>query len=398
MDKLADKLIESSPKYKQLAEIIKSAICSGRFGVGDKIPSTSELMDEFGVSAHTVRQSIGILENEGFLKRRQGMGTFVISQSAVGEERARKVVGCLVVHLHPALTTTTSSLVHHLESELAAKGYSLMVAVTNGDPAGEEKRLRAMVEEKVCGILWETVSLPSPELIESLRGIGIPFVFMNTPSFEVPGDCVCIDNRAAALRAVETMISFGHKRIAFASLIGGPYQRIVEERLNGYRDALVENGIPFDEQFVVWEEYKTEKLGFEIVENLLRLREKPAAIFATHDLLAIGITAALRERGYSIPQDMALMGFDNVEAGKVLLVPLTTVAPPVGEMARKGVELLLSRVAGEKKGAAERVVLPTDIVVRASCAPVVGATLAVGVSGTKANHEEWLPLLPDPSS
>jgi DNA-binding LacI/PurR family transcriptional regulator len=177
--------------------------------------------------------------------------------------------------------------------------------------------------------------------------------------------CVGFDNFKAAYQAAEYLISLGHKRIG---LIVGPFSRIdrVKLRLEGYRKALEVNGIPYDPSLVVENDY-TLLDGKEAMHRLCSLPERPTAIFAASDVLAMGALSAACERRLKVPQDISIVGFDDIDIAAFCVPPLTTVRVPAYEMGDLAMKILLEKIEGGSAGITQYS-LETNLVIRASSA------------------------------
>jgi DNA-binding LacI/PurR family transcriptional regulator len=198
--------------------------------------------------------------------------------------------------------------------------------------------------------------------IDALLDSGFPVIA--DPGRKHPLACgVGWDNFAAAKMVVSHLISLGHTRIACINF-GQAGFLSVRARCEGYRSALEEGGIPFDESLVRWANFSHES-GYEAALELLSGGEVPTSIFAGNDTVAIGAAAALRERGLRIPEDVALVGIDDIPTARFLNPPLTTVRVPTREFGRVAGEMLIKLVYGERPEPA-RVYLPAKLVVRES--------------------------------
>jgi LacI family transcriptional regulator len=178
-----------------------------------------------------------------------------------------------------------------------------------------------------------------------------------------PHDIVYIDNVAAAKAAVTFLIESGHTRIGMLSGTEGiPPQR---RRLQGYREALADHHLEFDARLVRLGDF-TEKTGYAEMQALLSTPELPSAVFAANDLMAIGAMGAVQDAGLRIPQDVAIMGFDDIPAASLVQPQLTTVRQFQQETGRRAARLLFERLNGEASPAVRAIETPFEIVVRAS--------------------------------
>jgi LacI family transcriptional regulator len=176
-------------------------------------------------------------------------------------------------------------------------------------------------------------------------------------------DMVYVDNQAAARAAVDYLIGRGHTRIGIlAGTKDTPPQR---SRLAGYKRALSDHGLEVYEAFIRCGDY-TEMGGCAEMKTLLAQTELPSAVFAANDLMAIGAMQAVQKVGLCVPQDIAIMGFDDIPAARLMNPPLTTVTQFQEAIGRQAAELLFERINGQASGEARAVEMPFEIVVRES--------------------------------
>jgi len=174
---------------------------------------------------------------------------------------------------------------------------------------------------------------------------------------------VVVDNFHGALAAVQHLIGLGYRRIAFIN--GIPELQASQDRRRGYQVALQEKGIDLRPEWVVEGEF-TDAGGYRAMKRLLATDPPPEAVFAASDAMALGAIRAIREQGLRVPQDVAIVGFDDVPLAAQVDPPLTTVRQPISEMGRMACRLLVQLIQGEPV-LQRKVVLHTQLVVRQSC-------------------------------
>jgi LacI family transcriptional regulator len=179
----------------------------------------------------------------------------------------------------------------------------------------------------------------------------------------VPIDTVAIDGAGAAKAATAYLISKGHRRIAM--LAGEPGSRANMRRTAGYQEALQEAGIGYEAALVRTSDF-TELGGFAATDELLTLSSRPSAIFATNDLLALGALSCLRQNGLHVPDDMAIIGFDDIPYARLVDPPLTTIAQFPERLGARAAQLLLERISGEGPPEGRHETLPFELIVRQS--------------------------------
>jgi LacI family transcriptional regulator len=194
----------------------------------------------------------------------------------------------------------------------------------------------------------------------------MPVVMIDRDVPNVEADAVLSDNRLGGFLATRHLLELGHRRIA---CIAGPRTITPSaERITGYRKALEEAGLSYDEGLIVRGDYHAQS-GMDITHSLLKRDPRPTAIFALNDLMAIGALRAAAEAGCSIPQDLAVVGYDDLEIAHFTNPPLTTIAQPKKEIGAQAVNLLADRIS-QKDRPPSRLVLPPELIVRRSTQPI----------------------------
>ena len=200
--------------------------------------------------------------------------------------------------------------------------------------------------------------------IEKIR-TEFPIVLMERDPGKTNLDSVQIDNKVGAYEAVKHLIERGHQRIAH---ITGPFiSTMAMERKESYEECLKDYGIEVWPQFIVSGNYKLES-GYAGMQALMALREKPTAVFCANDYMAMGALRFLMEHNYKVPQDVALVGYDDIMVSKMVTPSLTTVRQPVWELAGVATRLLLERIKekGQKEHKGQKVIMQSELVIRAS--------------------------------
>ena len=258
-----------------------------------------------------------------------------------------------------------SELAKLAEQRLADAGLATMICNTDGVPRHERRKIEMLLEHRVAGILMLQFTGKSSILAE-LREAGVAVVIAS--QWEEEADCVDIDERAGARLAVAHLLELGHRRVAYLS--SDLVERESEHaRLTGYERALEEAGIDAAEELVVRLRHPASLRSDEslrtAVRALLSFEDPPTAFFASNDLLALDLLETVEELGLSVPEDLSIVGFDDILVAGLGRVSLTTVVQPRDELARVAIELLPERIGGAG-GAPRRHVLPPALVVRGS--------------------------------
>ena len=272
--------------------------------------------------------------------------------------RATRTIGLVLTDLmNPTLTLVARTI----ERRLDDVGYSIMFAASDNVIASEIKALEVLRSHQVDGILIYPTSRQHLEHIRPLRGGGYPLVLLG-PDRSAGLDVVAVDDRRGAFKAVDHLLKLGHVRIGFLDA-AGPLGN--SEKYEGYARALKSHGAPLDPTLVVDPGGHGAKSGYRTMPTLMRRPDPPTAIFAATDNLALGGLAWCREHGLRVPQDVAIVGYDNIEAAEFADVPLTTINYAADKVSDLAVERLLELI-----GSADRLprvtLIEPDLVVRRS--------------------------------
>jgi LacI family transcriptional regulator len=248
-----------------------------------------------------------------------------------------------------------------LEEETLNKGYSVFLCNTMLDPQRELFHVDVLSKRQVDGVIFVGAG-DLGNALDFLVREDMPVVMINPNRPNAQVDVVLSDHQLGGFLATQHLIQLGHTRIA---CIAGPSgSASSEERLNGYRSALKQARIPVDEKLVLRGDDHS-KSGMDLTHSILRMTTRPTAIFATNDLMALGVLRAAAEDGCSVPQDLAVVGYGNLELSEFTNPPLSTIAQPKNEMCVQTVGLLLERIS-QKGLPPRRLVLPPKLITRRS--------------------------------
>jgi LacI family transcriptional regulator len=238
-------------------------------------------------------------------------------------------------------------------------GYQLMLSLFSSSAGRQEIYHRLVRNAYLDGVIVASAALDDPLISDLLRD-GVPFVSVGRhPDGRVHS--VDVDNIGGAQMAVDHLIRLGHRRIG--TITGRLDMAAGRDRLEGYHQALAAHQIPVEEDLIVEGDF-TESSGIIGVHRLLPA--EPSAVFVASDTMAVGALKALREAGQEVPQDVALVSFDDIPVASAIEPPLTTVRQPIRRMATLAVETLLDLIEHPGSGP-QRIVLPTQLVIRESC-------------------------------
>ena len=258
-----------------------------------------------------------------------------------------------------------AGIVRGVESVVKAAGYGLLLCNSADDPADSLFCLELLRSKQVDGVLITPVQSDLAEL-NYLRDAQIPYVLLLRTFGDALDDVVVTNNESAGRAATGLLVELGHRQIGH---IAGPaHVSSARGRLAGYTQALQDAGLPIDPDLIVHAPFTTAG-GYAAALELLNRDDRPSAIFSSNDMQAVGVMKAARELGIRIPDELALVGGDDIELAEFLEIPLTTFHQPAFEIGSRGAELLLSRLIGDAKEPQQVVMTPQLIVRQSSGGP-----------------------------
>ncbi len=256
-----------------------------------------------------------------------------------------------------------ATLVKSIAGELRKSGYSIIVCDSDENTAIEQESIQLLLDKRVDGLIIAAVGLENSHL-KKFEKNKIAFVAVDRCFAELNVDTVSVDNVRGAYLAVQHLLREGHRRIALIQGLPGTHVNV--GRLRGYKQALKEARIAVEDKLIVGDDFRTYN-GYLETKLLLKLEEPPTAIFTASDLIALGALEALKEDGRRIPQDIALVTFDDPSFATYLSPALTAVAQPVEKMGEMAVKLLLRRMQSPH-GEPRKILLEPRLVIRDSVA------------------------------
>jgi len=244
------------------------------------------------------------------------------------------------------------------------QGYSVILCNSDNDPIKQTSYINTLLAKRVDGVIFIS-SDSAPSDLSRLVDNHIPLVVADRDVSLEFADVVLLDNERAGYEATRHLLELGHRNIA---CITGPYDLSPSmQRMEGFKRCLSEFGIQFQPQLIQTGDFSIQS-GKVATLRLLSAGPKPTAIFALNDMMAIGAMSAVNQAGLSIPGDMSLIGFDNIELAGMVTPSLTTVAQPIPEIARQATSLLIERLAGTRNGSNQKVILSAELLLRDSTA------------------------------
>jgi GntR family transcriptional regulator, arabinose operon transcriptional repressor len=349
--------------HTQLIDLFRKRIRDGSLPPGSRLPTEMELAKNLQVSRGTVRQALSALESEGLVDRTQRRGTFVRHPPAA--QAAERRIGLVLSRLGSQLDL---DILIGVESAAKSRGYQVSFAYAeerHEEQARDIARLRA---DRVAGMIIFPVSdVTSDQSIAELQATGMPLVLVDRYLSDLDTDYVVADNAGGGYRVTEHLIILGHTRIGFVyANIGTLLTTSVRDRFAGYRRALETYGLHYDTSAIVQLPWIGAPKAAHRYEEFLAQPNRPSAIFAVNDDIALLLMQAAQRSGLRVPEDLAIVGFDDLNFAEHVNPPLTTVSQPRMDVGLRAGNLLINRIEG-RGGPKKHIELPTSLMVRASC-------------------------------
>ncbi len=254
-------------------------------------------------------------------------------------------------------------------------GYNVILCNTDNLPRLQEEYVEVLRQRRVDGIIFGSVFLRD-QVVEGLVQAGYPCVMYNRRLRSGCGNYIVLDNVRASRDLTRHLLRLGHRRIGF--IAGLPETSTAADRLRGYREALRSAGLPVDPHFVRPGAFKAE-MAQRAAQELLKLRRRPTAIVAGNDLMALGVIHAAGEMGLKVPEDIAVVGFDDIQIAAHREIQLTTMAQQKTEMGRLVATWMLEIIRDPRRFARQPVqqILAPTLVVRRTCGALAASAQTV---------------------
>lgn len=242
-----------------------------------------------------------------------------------------------------------AELAARITEEAAALGFIVLLDVTGGDADAERVVLEGMRSHVIDGVIFSPLALSADEI--SSRADDLPMVLLGERPVPVGFDHIAVNSVAAARAATEHLVAQGRQRIAAVGR--EPMKGTASERLRGYRQALKATGLPYDTDLVITVPHFERADGHAAMLQLLDLPEPPDGVFCFNDLMAIGALRACVETGVKVPEEVAIVGFDDIAETRYSNPTVTTISPDLTGLARAALALLSRRIDGDRGDAEE---------------------------------------------
>jgi GntR family transcriptional regulator of arabinose operon len=355
------------PKYQEIVLDLRKAITLGEYKEGQRLPSEAALVKRFSTSRITVQRALKDLQHQGLIDRRAGSGTFVRRI-----DRTEKFVFGLLI---PGLGETEifEPICQGMARAGRAGGHALLWGDTTHTSSNKEQQTRELCEyyisRDVTGVFFAPVELtPNKDavnlwILDALEKARIPVVLLDRCIFHYPNrssfDLVGIDNRRAGYTVTKHLLNLGCKHLVFLAV---PYSApTVDARIDGFRDAIRDHGLKDSDAGVhIGSPDDTEAIRTTVS------KQKPDGFVCANDRTAAHLMRTLDQLGIRIPEEIRIVGIDDVRYAALLGVPLTTVRQPWREIGEVAITLMLDRITHPGMPSRD-ILLDCKLVVRKSC-------------------------------
>lgn len=347
------------PLYMQFKSIVIEMLRKGELKPGDLMKTEMELCDEYGISRYPVRQAMEELVAEGYLVRVRGKGTFVSKELPNMRTSGGKLLGMVMNHLTDGFN---GHILSGFERQARKRGYLTIACCSEGSPEEELRCIDMLFESSVSGISIFTCDESSiAERLDDFKSKGIYLGLIDRDQGIQEVDYIGSDNFGGTYSAVRHLSMQGYRNTVFVSY--QPEVSSVKERLAGYQKAVEDFKMNALKTLAV--NYKS---GLEELQKDLSWVKDclPLGIVAANDFVAINLMDILTKNGFTVGEDVAIVGFDNIKEGIYQQVPLTTVAQNGLLLGSNAADIAIDKLEG-KASQVYRSIVPTQLVIRKSC-------------------------------
>ena len=350
-----------------LMEELKSKILSGEIRPGAKLPSENELAQEYEISRHTVRKALAILVTDGYITTKHGKGTFCSDRMA--HRKNSKNIAVVTTYISDYIFPR---LIQGMDRVLTEQGYSIMLKNTGNSRQKEAQCLEDILTKDVDGLIIEPsksqILCRNMPLYEQLDRMGIPYVFIQGSYLQMKNKpTILLDDAKGAYLLTKYLIDTGHRQIAGVFKADDSQGA---ERHKGYVKALQEAGMSYQPELVVWFHTEDRKVKPAVMVQMMLEAELPIdAVVCYNDQIALAVISMLEEKGISVPEDIAVTGYDNSLIGQSSPIGITTIAHPQEKLGEMAAELILEKIrkVPEEESSVKRLISP-ELIVRESTA------------------------------
>jgi len=355
----------SLPLNKQLVDLLIDELISNQYHPHDRFYTYREIAEKYKTSIITVKTAIQHLINMNMLYLKPRKGTFIKNTKIIYNPVPHRISPKNIIFICALRTGPTwfnpyySIILNSLENQLEKYGYNIeifSVNVNSSDKSKYNKLFIQIAQNQVAGIFLASDMLKK-DFIDQIRETGIPMVLVDGPFRDKNYHHIAIDDVGGAKTAVEYLITKGHKNIGYLGVTLN--NRASRLRLEGFKKALALHKIQFNEKWVITKKKKIHfETGFKSMKILLKQSELPTALFAINDAFAFGAIRAIRQNNLRIPEDISIIGFDDIEMSAHMHPSLTTMHVDRSRIGRLAADRIVAIITGKKIKEKESIIKP----------------------------------------
>ena len=326
-----------------------------------------DVAEKLNISVSTVSR---VVNNKSYVNPRtrekvlKALGELSYSPNQVARSLKNKSTNTVGIVVPDISEDFFSHVIKGIDYILSHNGYSIILCDTGEKTEKEELYLNLLIEKQIDGLILATVS-KKHLLVQNIIDKGLPVIFIdNLPKLKNSYDSVIIDNTKASHMAVEHLIKLGHRCIGI--ITGKQDETTGYDRLLGYKKALQDNNIKIDESLITIGDFK-EKSGYDSMKVLLDKNRSITAVYVASSKMTYGAIKAITERGFRIPEDIALVGFDIHDPSGLITPSITTIIQPEENIGKAAAELMLKKLNENGEKFNQKIVLEPNILIRDSC-------------------------------
>lgn len=329
----------------------------------------NDIAKEAGVSLATVSR---VLNNSGYVKdeTRKKVSEVIkklnYTPSAIARSLSKNQTSIIGVIVPDIANPFFGEVIRGISEIADNNNLNIILCDSNESIKKELRSIKALREQRIRGLIISPTSADNDvnsEYLKTLNGLGIPVVLVDGQLKYSNFSGVFVDNIKGTYDAVETLINEGHKKIAI--ITGRMTSKPAKDRLLGYEKALIMNNIPLNPEYVFYGDYSQES-GYSLTKEILKLKEKPTAIFVSNNSMTLGCIGALFEKDYKIPEDISLVSFDRIDILNTLGFKISHINGPSIELGRIGMNLLLDALRNPKNSEIKKITLTPELVLLGS--------------------------------
>lgn len=352
-------------KYIEIYEYFKKQIVDGVIKPGDKLPTEYEIVNQFSVSRHTVRQSIVELEKEGYIYKEKGRGAFCANRE-VSEINENKMVIVITTYMSDYIFPY---IIKGIEETLSKEGYDILLLNTNNQKEREAEHLKKLINYNVAGAIIEPTASSTVNVNEDyykeINKKNIPYVMINAKYEGLNNSYVAMDDEKVGYILTKHLLDLGHRNIA--GIFKEDDLQGVNRRL-GYCKALKEYGVDVNDSIIgTFNTFEENFYPYAFIKNVISKEDRPTAVVCYNDKLAVQVVKAIRELGLKIPNDISVVGCDHDNTLATMLEGgLTTINHPKEKLGRLSAEMLMDLI-NKRERAVKYIYEPELVVGGSSC-------------------------------